>query len=71
MGWQPEDTSGDSSIAPSAHQTLRHDQSAYIAEMTGELRGMATSAGLEFIAHLLAMAEEEAREESRRRRHSK
>ncbi|MBN9024379.1 MULTISPECIES: hypothetical protein [Kaistia] len=46
--------------------SLRHEQAVYIADMTRELRGMAAGVGLELLSYLLAIAEEEAREQSRR-----
>ncbi|MCX5517476.1 hypothetical protein OSH10_03425 [Kaistia defluvii] len=68
MGWQPEDTSGDDMGPRDA--SLRHEKASYIADMTKELRSMASSAGLEFLSYLLAVSEEEARQESQRQRHT-
>jgi len=69
MGWQPEDTSRDG-IAPNiATADLRHAKARYIAEMTRELRSMASGAGMEFLSYLLALSEEEARQESQRPGH--
>lgn len=69
MGWQPEDTSGDGSASASVNAILPQDHASYIADMTRELRAMANKAGLEFLSYLLAIAEEEARQESQRRRY--
>jgi hypothetical protein len=38
----------------------RHEAAAYIADMLGELKSIASGAGLTFVAYLLAMAKEEA-----------
>lgn len=64
MGWEAEDTSGSGLTDNGGGLTLKHDQVLYIAEMTKELRGMASGAGLEFLSYLLAIAEEEARQAS-------
>ncbi|WEK50380.1 MAG: hypothetical protein P0Y66_22525 [Candidatus Kaistia colombiensis] len=69
MGWQPEDTSDNGGAAKIAGVPLQNEQAVYIADMTKELRGMAAGAGLEFLTYLLAIAEEEAREQSRHRRY--
>jgi len=69
MGWQPEDTSGNGPTDKDGGLTLKHEQALYIAEMTKELRGMASGVGLEFLTYLLAIAEEEARQESQRLRY--
>ncbi len=66
MGWQPEDTSDPGGTARLDGMSLRHEQAVYIADMTRELRGMAAGVGLELLSYLLAIAEEEAREQSRR-----
>lgn len=69
MGWQPEDTSDPGGTARIGSVSLEHEQAVYIADMTRELRGMAAGAGMEFLSYLLAIAEEEAREQSRRTRY--
>ena len=65
MGWQPEDTSDPGGRDGIGGVSLRHEQAAYIADMARELRGMAAGVGMEFLSYLLAIAEEEAREQSR------
>jgi hypothetical protein len=60
MASLPEDTSA-AKAATEPIRELKLGVSGYIAEMTRDLKALATNAELEFLAYLLSVAEEEAR----------